>query len=203
MNHFYENIQGWSHYLSPLYLHLVPVLPANPVIAEVGVWKGRSTAYLAVELYNANKQFHIHAVDSWQGCTGRDLNFYDSVREQMVDGSIRREFEDNLKSFKENLTVHQKTSVEAAAEFDDQSLDMVVIDDDHEYESVLASIQAWAPKIKPGGILCGDDHDSYYPGVGQALNEVFGTDYRLYANGQEYEASDPANAGGGWYRVMP
>jgi hypothetical protein len=36
---------------------------------------------------------------------------------------------------------------------------------------------AWAPKIKPGGFLCGDDCDKHYPGVERAVREAFGEDW--------------------------
>lgn len=49
------------------------------------------------------------------------------------------------------------TSVEAAARFDDNGLDLVYIDGDHHSASVTQDIAAWWPKIRPGGILAGHD----------------------------------------------
>lgn len=42
--------------------------------------------------------------------------------------------------------------------FADESLDFVYIDGNHSYEYVKSDIEAWWPKVKPGGILCGDDY---------------------------------------------
>lgn len=49
-------------------------------------------------------------------------------------------------------------SCNVSENFADNSLDFVYIDADHKYDSVLADIRAWWPKIKSGGILCGDDY---------------------------------------------
>jgi len=49
-------------------------------------------------------------------------------------------------------------SVTAAKQFTNQSLDFVYIDADHSYESCLADINAWHPKIRFGGILSGHDY---------------------------------------------
>ena len=47
------------------------------------------------------------------------------------------------------------------------------IDASHEYEYVIEDIKHWLPKVKKGGIICGDDYISGWPGVIQAVNEVF------------------------------
>lgn len=49
-------------------------------------------------------------------------------------------------------------SVEAAKRFADNSLDFVYIDGDHSREAVTLDIVTWLPKVKPGGILAGDDY---------------------------------------------
>ena len=66
MRHFYQSIQGWFNY-EPLYTKVVKELPDNAHIVEVGAWKGCSTAFLAVELINSDKQFKLDVVDLWTG----------------------------------------------------------------------------------------------------------------------------------------
>jgi hypothetical protein len=64
-------------------------------------------------------------------------------------------------------------SVAAADLFADASLAWVHIDARHDYESVVADINAWAPKIAPGGWLSGDDyHDEWWPGVVRAISDT-------------------------------
>lgn len=68
-----------------------------------------------------------------------------------------------------NIIKIRKTSVEAAKDFPDKSLDAVYIDAEHDEDSVRSDIQTWRPKIKFGGILSG--HDYYHPHIQKILNE--------------------------------
>ena len=56
-----------------------------------------------------------------------------------------------------NIIKIKKTSIEATKDFENGSLDAVYIDAEHDEASVREDIQAWRPKIKPGGLLCGHD----------------------------------------------
>lgn len=71
-----------------------------------------------------------------------------------------------------NIVKIRKTSLEAAKDFEDGSLDAVYIDAEHDEESVRADIRAWRPKIKRGGILSG--HDFVLPHIGKILVEEEG-----------------------------
>jgi predicted O-methyltransferase YrrM len=76
-------------------------------------------------------------------------------------GLMYRVFLANLQIFDlEDVVVPLRSlSVEAAAQFEDGSLDGVFLDGSHIYEDVLADIDAYRPKIRRGGILFG--HDLY------------------------------------------
>ena len=54
------------------------------------------------------------------------------------------------------ITLQQTTSVEAAKSL--RATDVVFVDDDHSYEGVAASVDAWKGKY---GTLCGHDYDNY------------------------------------------
>lgn len=55
--------------------------------------------------------------------------------------------------FRPRFTMMQDTSVKAGAKFADESLDFIYIDQEHGGPSVTADLEAWWPKLKPGGIL--------------------------------------------------
>ena len=63
-------------------------------------------------------------------------------------------------------------SVEAAKDIPDESLDFVYIDGAHDYDNVKADIKAWAPKVKIGGIIAGDDFYSFPSGKGGVMQAV-------------------------------
>lgn len=52
-------------------------------------------------------------------------------------------------------------STDAVTLFDNESLDAVFIDGNHLTEAVQSDIAAWFPKLRPGGILLGDDYQRH------------------------------------------
>jgi SAM-dependent methyltransferase len=195
MKHFYEFIQGWSHYLEPWYKYIVPRLPNRPRVVEVGCWHGRSTACLAVELINCKQNFKLWAVDHWLGC---NEGYYtqNQVLDDLAHDRPYQEFCKNLEPVMDKIQVIRNTSVLASEQFEDNSLDLVIIDDDHDKQAVLHSIAAWWPKVKLGGLLCGDDHDACYPGVINAVRQIFELNYQLYTKLGWADVS--ANSDGVW-----
>lgn len=94
-------------------------------------------------------------------------------------GVSKYNFEDIEKIFDKNMKKNphikiKKLSVEAAKDFEDESVDFLFLDADHRYEPVKADILAWLPKLKKGGIFCGHDYSIKFPGLTKAVNEIFG-----------------------------
>lgn len=165
IEHCFEDIHGWfGIYGQEVYRMAVQSAPDNGVFVEVGCYKGRSCVFLAVELANSGKVYEHHCVDHWQGSD----DFPPEERE-----AVPLSYED----FKRNMAgfphkVHKMASVDAAATFADRSVDFVMIDASHDETSVTQDIAAWWPKVKPGGVMAGDDYQ--WPGVMAAANAAFG-----------------------------
>lgn len=66
----------------------------------------------------------------------------------------------------------RELSTDAAKTFNDHSIDFIFIDADHSYEGVKNDLEVWYSKVRPGGILSGDDYDNF-PGVTRAVDEFF------------------------------
>lgn len=135
---------------------LVGKLKGNDLqVAEVGSWTGCSTFVLANEVRGRGKVF---AIDHWKGTGGAVLEW-------------NAKHMDALAIFKQNMidlevwdTIHvmRMTSLEAVKKFKDGTLDLVFIDANHRYKHITEDIQAWLPKVKAGGILCGHDAEGKY-----------------------------------------
>lgn len=54
--------------------------------------------------------------------------------------------------------------------------DFLYLDDDHRYGHVVRELEAWWPRIVPGGVLAGHDFHGDFPGVVRAVVERFGLD---------------------------
>jgi hypothetical protein len=78
----------------------------------------------------------------------------------------------------ERVNVLRCTSADAARFIG--PCDLVMIDANHNYESVAQDIALWRPHIKCGGVLAGDDYSAQdFPGTVRAVKEAFGDDYRV------------------------
>jgi len=56
-----------------------------------------------------------------------------------------------------NITIIRKTSMEAAKDFKDRSIDFVYIDGHHGFKYVAEDLWEWTKKVKKGGIISGHD----------------------------------------------
>ena len=166
MKHFYKTIPGWFSFRD-LYEQAVKEAPDPAHFVEVGCWKGRSTAFLAVEIINSRKRIHLDCVDTWEGSKEPKHLADASVK----NGTLYREFIQNVTPVLDAIRVYRQASVQCAARHKDNSLDFVMIDAAHDKENVLADLGAWWPKIKPRGYMAGDDFK--FKGVRAAVDEFF------------------------------
>lgn len=167
MEHFYKNTnsENWFNYEN-LYSLVVSKFPTNSHFVEVGVWKGMSACFMAVEIINSNKDIKFDCVDTWEYVpTSKELE--EAQFENLYDV-----FLSNIEPVKDKINIVKGISWEAASKYADNSLDFVFIDAGHDYESVKKDLIAWFPKIKPNGIIAG--HDYHFDcGVYPAVNEFF------------------------------
>ena len=168
MEHFFQNIEGFMGHKNTVMLDLIfPKMPNNCRWVEVGAWTGKSVAYSAVELINQGKFGEFHAVDSWDG--GVELRDYDIVKENQ----LKNIFLKNILPLQDKIQTIQSLSWDAAAHFDNESVDFCYLDAGHTYDCVIKDLEAWFPKIKTGSYFGGDDYTTEFAGLQQAVNEFF------------------------------
>jgi hypothetical protein len=147
---------------------LISMLPSPTTMVEIGSFAGES----AEEFLKHQNILHLHAVDPWQ--SGYDPN--DPASELTGQPVIEAEFDYRMKVFPGRYSKYRMPSAEAIHFFNDSSLDFVYIDALHTYDGVISDINLWLPKIKDNGFIGGHDYDiENFPGVVQAVNEVFGS----------------------------
>jgi predicted O-methyltransferase YrrM len=166
MEHFYNTIDGWFNYIS-IYSYVIDNVEDNDHLVEVGAWKGKSTSFLAVGLANSGKKVKFDVVDTWAGSLEHQDN------ELVKADALYEHFLDNMKPVEGYYNPRRMTSLEAAATYEDNSLDFVLVDGSHEYNQVHKDISQWLKKVKSGGMIAGDDYD--WPGVEQAVRELLPT----------------------------
>lgn len=153
--HFFQDVPGWFDW-PDVYGSLVEALPSGAHIVEVGAWKGQSAAYMGVEIANSGKAIRFDVVDTFAGSYDEPGHAQDP---DVQNGRLYEVFLANIAPVAKHIHAVRMSSTEAAALYPDASLDAVFLDGAHDLESVLADLQAWYPKVKPGGFLLGHDRD--------------------------------------------
>jgi hypothetical protein len=173
----WQLIQGWF-YDPRFYQHVVSNLGDGATIVEIGAWRGRSTCCLATLIKAHGKRIRLYSVDTWEGS---DENAHKEIIKSM-GSSLYDDFMLNVKMCGVDDVIQplRMDSVAASERFGAGSVDAVIIDGAHDYQSVAADIDAWLPKIKRGGVIAGDDYSDDWPGVKRAVNERFGAKVNLH-----------------------
>ncbi|NLE60709.1 MAG: class I SAM-dependent methyltransferase [Planctomycetes bacterium] len=170
MNHFYQDIPGWFDF-EDFYRQMVEEAPSDRIsmFVEVGVFKGKSFCFLAVEAVNSRKPIVLHAVDRWATYAPGEVRANADARALCRDPEgVYLEFLHNIDPLRSliEIQVHRADSL-SMAKWARSMLDLVFLDANHSTAAVAADIAAWLPTIQPGGVLAG--HDWQQPSVRQAV----------------------------------
>ena len=172
MEHYWQNLAGQNWFSGAgVYRSQVRRAGQRATFVELGCWKGRSTAFMGVEIVNSRKAIEFWAVDHWKGSDEKAQH----DDEDVAAGRLFDVFKANIEPVKHVVNILECDSAEAATHFGDASVDFVYVDASHTYEAVKRELQAWWPKLKPGAVLAGDDWLMQEPsgawGIQQAVNE--------------------------------
>jgi hypothetical protein len=131
---------------------ITKIKPQISTLVEIGSHLGESTTiFLAYEQIKK-----MYCIDPWN---------QNPIYEQTFDTRLKPFIESGkcikLKEF----------SKEGSEKFLDNSIDMLYIDGNHEYEYVKLDIDTWYPKITNKGILSGHDYTDAHPGTKLAIDE--------------------------------
>jgi hypothetical protein len=166
----FNEIPGWFAYVD-LYDAAVAGAGNDDVFVEVGAWFGKSTNHLATKIKESGKDIKFTSVDTWKGTDDEELH------QNIVgafNGDIFYEFIDNtvLSNNYGTFDTIKDSSKNASNNFQNGSIDFLMLDAGHSYDSLMEDIKAWYNKVKPGGYITGDDY-GVFSGVTQAADEYF------------------------------
>jgi len=121
------------------------------IIVELGSWLGESAIFMADLLDNDGK---LYAVDHWQG----SVEHHEVTNSKALLPSLYQQFLSNVIHAKlTNKIIPVKSSTYEAAFNLDVKADLIYVDAAHDEKNVFQDIYLWYPKLKPTGIMCGDD----------------------------------------------
>lgn len=150
--------------------------------AEVGVAEGR----FSEEILGWGVPL-LYMVDVWshtpgaKGLRGHEQAAHDARYEKVLQIANRHG---------ERAIVLRGESVQMAQALPDGLLGFVHIDASHDYDSVLADLKAWYPKLVRGGLLTGHDFLNPDYGVCQAIEEFAGEQgLAIHTAGRHEDAS--------------
>jgi len=165
MIHFHHTVDGWCAVEQfKLYEKMVEEATDGSHFVEVGTWKGKSTSFMGVVIANSGKKIRFDCIDTFKGSTEHQND------PSIVNGTLFDEFIHNTKPIQQYINPIVSDSVEAAKNYEDGSVDFIYLDGDHSYGGLCRDIEAWLPKLKPGGVIAGDDiNNPDFPDVPNAI----------------------------------
>lgn len=187
MPELYKQVPSdWTYYY-PIYDRAVASAPRGSTLIEVGSFWGKGAIYLAELCQEAHKDLRCYSIDLWG--MNPDNNPFLFDKEAAAKGHIEPQthalYHDNLfetmahfvgstRLSPDPLRIMRMDTFEAAGFFSGISnIHMVFLDNDHEYGHVLKELKTWAPMIRDGGIIAGDDWTEEFWGVKKAVFEYF------------------------------
>ena len=120
--------------------------------AEIGVNKGRFSKWICHQMRRNKPKLFL--IDPYKSYTE-----YSEYLDQNKMDAIYAEAQVRLAKY--NCEFVKKMSMDAVKDFNDNSLDFVYIDGNHDYQYVVNDIAEWSKKVRPGGIVSGHDYSKY------------------------------------------
>ena len=121
---------------------LLKRIPANGIVAEVGVNKGNYSE----QILKINNPKKLHLIDMW----GNE-RYHEGLHLEVKD-----KFKEEIRT--ERVEINHGMSTSVVEQFEDNYFDWVYIDTDHTYETTLTELQKFSKKLKPGGMIAGHDY---------------------------------------------
>ena len=119
--------------------------------AEIGVRSGGHTEQLCLNIPSLKK---IYAIDPWEVVEGDPSSIAYGKKNQHY---YYKRTKERLGKYPQ-VEIVRKLSNEAVKDIPLNSLDFVYIDGSHTFDYVMLDLIEWTKRVRPGGIVSGDDY---------------------------------------------
>ena len=148
-------VGAWTNHLHFAYDLVATLRPA--LLVELGVDRGESYFAFCQSALENETATQCFGVDTWRG--DQHAGGYDETTCAQIS-------EDNRANYESFSTLIRSDFDDALARFEEESIDVLHLDGLHTEEAVRHDIEAWLPKLRPGGILLLHDVDVRNKGFG-------------------------------------
>lgn len=129
------------------------------IVVEVGAYNCDLTRKMLKVTPSIEK---LYVVDPWTWPNKFSQDHMDGIAEQVAQWA----------KTEPRVRIYRLPSHEGSFLFENESIDFWHLDGKHKYETVLDDLACWVPKMRPGGMMSGDNHEFW--GVSQAVEATFG-----------------------------
>lgn len=136
----------------------------NPNIVELGSFLGGSVIKIYDKCIKNKIIPTLTAIDNWD-C--------DNIsHESRVFTGVMENFYEKFSENTKNIMIFpmKMDTIIASSKFEDNSIDLLFVDDGHQYPHTKHILEAWLPKVKQKGYIVGHDYSTN--GVDMAVKEV-------------------------------
>jgi len=147
VEHYYQQINSDRFTFPTLYASVLNCATSHCHFVELGDFEGKSAAYMAVEIINSAKKIRYDVVSNWEDVPYKIfLKHIEPVLHQVVP--IRM------------------NTINDISYYPDGIIDFLFIGTDN---NILNNLSTWLPKVKPGGIVAGNNYSEFF----NAINNYF------------------------------
>lgn len=136
-------------------LRMLAQMPKNGRCAEIGVWNGGFSG----AILDVTQPKELTLIDPWDLLSDQNKDEWTHKKHQ--DHQIMRDMFENVTARYgqlPNVSIRKGFSAEVLETFEDDYFDWLYIDGNHLYEFVRQDVEIAFRKVRPGGIIAGDDY---------------------------------------------
>lgn len=123
------------------------------IAVEVGVAEGDFSFYMA----DCCPKLTVYQVDPWSALSKEEYNDYNNT--DQIEQNRRYDLVvGRAVKYANRVRQIRDFSINAANQFQDNSLDFVYLDANHKYDFIKQDIDLWWPKVRRNGIFAGHDY---------------------------------------------